>query len=39
MALGAAAGLSFGVLAVLTKATTYLLGAGVGQAFLHRTRR
>lgn len=35
MALGAAAGLSFGILAVLTKATTYLLGADVGQAFVH----
>jgi drug/metabolite transporter (DMT)-like permease len=35
MALGAVAGLSFGVLAVLTKSTTYLLGTDVGQAFLH----
>jgi drug/metabolite transporter (DMT)-like permease len=35
MFLGAAAGLAFGVLAVLTKATTYLLSANVGTAFLH----
>jgi drug/metabolite transporter (DMT)-like permease len=35
MALGAAAGLSFGILAVLTKATTYLLGAEPGRAFQH----
>ncbi len=35
MLLGAAAGLTFGVLAVLTKATTYLLSANVGTAFLH----
>jgi drug/metabolite transporter (DMT)-like permease len=35
MLLGAAAGLLFGVLAVLTKATTYLLSADVGTAFLH----
>jgi drug/metabolite transporter (DMT)-like permease len=35
MALGAAAGLSFGVLAVITKSTTYLLSVDVGRAFLH----
>jgi drug/metabolite transporter (DMT)-like permease len=35
MALGAAAGLCFGVLAVLTKSTTYLLSADGSQAFLH----
>ena len=35
MFLGAAAGLAFGVLAVLTKATTHLLSVDVGQAFLH----
>jgi drug/metabolite transporter (DMT)-like permease len=35
MLLGAAAGLAFGVLAVLTKVTTYLLSVNVGQAFLH----
>ncbi len=35
MFLGAAAGLSFGVLAVLTKSTTYLLSEDLGQAFLH----
>jgi drug/metabolite transporter (DMT)-like permease len=35
MFLGAAAGLTFGVLAVLTKSTTYLLSHDVGQAFLH----
>jgi drug/metabolite transporter (DMT)-like permease len=35
MFLGAAAGLAFGVLAVLTKATTYLLSIDVGAAFLH----
>ena len=34
MLLGAAAGLAFGVLAVLTKATTHLLSVDVGQAFL-----
>lgn len=33
MFLGAAAGLSFGVLAVLTKSTTYLLGLDAGRAF------
>jgi drug/metabolite transporter (DMT)-like permease len=35
MFLGAAAGLAFGVLAVLTKATTYLLSVDIGTAFLH----
>ena len=35
MFLGAAAGLSFGVLAVLTKATTYFLSADVAGAFTH----
>jgi drug/metabolite transporter (DMT)-like permease len=35
MFLGAAAGLAFGMLAVLTKVTTYLLSVDVGQAFLH----
>jgi drug/metabolite transporter (DMT)-like permease len=35
MLLGAAAGLAFGVLAVLTKATTYLLSSNAGGAFLH----
>ena len=35
MALGATAGMSFGVLAVLTKSSTYLLGTDVRQAFLH----
>jgi len=35
MFLGAAAGLSFGVLAVLTKATTYFLSVDVARAFLH----
>jgi drug/metabolite transporter (DMT)-like permease len=34
MALGAAAGLSFGVLAVLTKATIYQVSVNVGRAFL-----
>jgi len=33
MLLGAAAGMAFGVLAVLTKATTHLLGESVGRAF------
>ena len=33
--LGAAAGLCFGVIAVLTKATTFLLGQGVGVAVRH----
>jgi drug/metabolite transporter (DMT)-like permease len=35
MLLGVAAGLSFGVLAILTKVTTYLLSKDLGQAFLH----
>jgi drug/metabolite transporter (DMT)-like permease len=35
MFLGAAAGLSFGALAVLTKTTTYLLSVDLGTAFLH----
>ena len=35
MALGAVAGLSFGVLAVITKATVHLLSVDVGRAFLH----
>jgi drug/metabolite transporter (DMT)-like permease len=35
MLLGAAAGLTFGVLAVLTKSTTYLLSVDLGRAFLH----